>query len=281
VNAKENIPKILPPKIDVVFKMLFGDKRNKKILIGLLEAILEKKIQNVELLNPSINQKDKDDKLSILDVKVELASGEIIDIEMQVRNIPELRQRITYYSAGMIREQIGKAGKYQDIKPAISIIIVAETLIFESRKCHNVFLMLEREEHFPFNDLQETHILDLSRIENEGSELLSDWLKFINSEREEEFMAVAQKNAVIKAAYDELKSISADKHQRMLYEARLKQQRDVWSMTDKAEQRGRAEGRAEGEARSKAKIAKILKQRGMSDKEIFEITGLSITEIKA
>jgi predicted transposase/invertase (TIGR01784 family) len=159
----------------------------------------------------------------------------------------------------MIREQIGKAGKYQDIKPAISIIIVAETLIFESKKCHNVFSMLEREEHFPFNDLQEVHILDLSRIPYEKSELLSDWLKFVNSESEEEFMALAQKNGIFKAAFEELKIISADKSKKMLYEARLKAQRDAWSFEDGARREGRQQGRQEGRAEERREIFAFLK----------------------
>jgi len=238
----DNLPKILPPKIDIVFKMLFGDQRNEGSLIAFLEAVLEKKIDKVQLLNPINKQKNEDDKLSILDVKVRLKNGEVIDIEMQARNVSEFRSRISYYSAQMLAEQIGSGGKYSDIKPVISIIVVAETLIFESQKCHNVFSMLEKEEKFLFNDLQEIHVLDLSRILNEKNELLSDWLKFINSESEEEFMAVAQKNKAIAAAYDELKVLSADKEQRMRYEARLKMQRDVWAFEDAARREGMQQG---------------------------------------
>ena len=212
MNTKENIPDILLPKVDIVFKMLFGDKRNERFLIEFLETVLEKKIQSVELLNPTIKQLSKDDKLSILDVKAKLA-----------------------------------------------IIIVAESLIFESQKCHNVFSMLEKEELFPFNNLQEIHILDLSRIENEKNESLSDWLKFINSEKEEEFMAVARKNKTIKAALDELVVMSADKQRRMIYEGRLKQQRDILSITNGARREGLIEGRQE----ERRLILDILKQQGI------------------
>jgi predicted transposase/invertase (TIGR01784 family) len=244
MTKKKNLPKIMLPKVDIVFKMLFGDKRNSDILIGFLETILEKKINKVQLLDPINKKQSKDDKLSVLDVKAELEAGEIIDIEMQIRNIPEMRHRITYYSAGMIAEQVGRRGRYLDIKPAISIIIVAQSLILESQKCHNVFLMLEKEELFPFNNLQEIHILDLSRIANEKNERLSDWLKFINSEEEEEFMALAQKSNILKFAFEELKAMSANanRQRKMRYEARLKMQRDIWSIEDGAEQRGMERG---------------------------------------
>jgi len=231
---QDDLPEILPPKNDIVFKMLFGDKKNEDILIDFLQVVLNKNINKVLLLNPINKQENETDKLSVLDVKAELENGEIIDIEMQACNLPELRSRISYYSARMLVEQIGKGGKYLDIKPVISIIIVEKSLVLESKKCHNVFSMLEEEELFPFSDLQKIHILDLSRIEREKNEKLSDWLIFINSEKEEDFMKVATKNKTINSAFSELKVLSADRLQRERYEARLKMQRDIWSREDAA-----------------------------------------------
>ena len=40
-KKKEEAPiRILPPKVDVVFKMIFGDERNKDILVDFLKSIL-------------------------------------------------------------------------------------------------------------------------------------------------------------------------------------------------------------------------------------------------
>jgi len=239
---EDGLPKILPPKNDFVFKALFGDKRNEKNLIEFLEAVLRKKIIAVQLMNPINNQRSEDDKMSVLDVRAKLDSGEEIDIEMQAKNIPGLRERITYYQDRMLVDQIGVGGKYSALKPVISIIVVAETLIYESQKCHNVFSMLETDEHFAFNDLKETHILDLTRINNEPYETLSDWLEFINSEDEEDFMKIAQKNKAINAAFGTLQEISRSKEQRIRYDSRLKLQRDIWAFEDAAEQKGILKG---------------------------------------
>jgi len=234
----DGLPKILPPKKDIIFKALFGDERNAKVLMEFLCVVLKKEIVSVQLLDPINKPQSENDKLSLLDVKARLSDGEVIDIEMQARNVPELSSRISYYSAKMLTDQIGSGGKYSSIKPVISIIVVEETLISESEKCHNVFSMLEEDEHFRFNDLQEIHILDLSRIERENDENLSDWLEFINSEEEEDFVKVAKRNPVINAAFKELKILSADREQRIRYEARLKMQRDIWSFEDAARQEG-------------------------------------------
>ena len=194
----------------------------------------------------------------ILFFKAKLSDGEVVDIEMQVRNVPELFSRISYYSAKMLTDQIGSGGRYSSIKPVISIIVVEETLISKSEKCHNVFSMLEEEELFRFNDLQEIHVLDLSRIEKENDEKLSDWLEFINSEEEEDFVKVAKRNPVINEAFNELKVLSADKEQRIRYEARLKMQRDIWSFEDAA--------RREGEQRRTIEIFECL-EKGVSLEE--------------
>ena len=63
----------IDPKVDYVFKKLFGSEANKPLLIALLNAILRaflaEPIVDVEILNP-FNDKDLlDDKLSILDIK--------------------------------------------------------------------------------------------------------------------------------------------------------------------------------------------------------------------
>jgi predicted transposase/invertase (TIGR01784 family) len=127
--------------------------------------------------------------------------------------------------------------------------------------------MLEVEEHFAFNDLQQIHILDLTRIVREGNGLLSDWLRFINGEKKEDFMLVAERNEIINAAFEELKVISSDENNRRLYEGRLKQQRDMWAR--------------ENDARLEAKleIAQNLLDKGMPVNDVAEATGLEVDDI--
>jgi len=234
----DTIPEILFPKVDIVFKAIFGSERNIKFLEDFIGTVLRKNVSDVKLLDSKLRQETEEEKLGILDIKAKLEDGEVVDIEIQVRPFEEMRKRVSFYSSGMITEQLKSAGRYRNIKPVISIIIVAKTLVPESTKCHNVFKMLEVEEHFPFDDLQQIHILDLSRIDKEMDESLSDWLCFINGEKKEDFMLAAAKNDVIRAAFDELKVISADYEQRRLYESRLKMQRDNWARQDEAEAKG-------------------------------------------
>ncbi len=119
----------------------------------------------------------------------------------------------------------------------------------ESEKCHTVFQMLEKDEHFPFNDLEEVHVLSLKKLSKLNNESLHKWLRFINSESREEFMELAKNSSVFEKAMDVLSEVSADDYNRMLYEARLKEWRDNKSRIDGAWAEGKAEGITIGEAR--------------------------------
>jgi predicted transposase/invertase (TIGR01784 family) len=106
--------------------------------------------------------------------------------------------------------------------------------------------MLEETEHFPFNDLLEIHVLNLERLSSEEGKL-ADWLWFLKAEDEEEFKMVAEKNPVIQEAYCKLQVMSEDEANRMLYEARLKAQRDEYSRIQGAHQKGLEKGLEKGQ----------------------------------
>ncbi|GHV15824.1 hypothetical protein AGMMS49938_14960 [Fibrobacterales bacterium] len=80
-------------------------------------------------------------------------------------------------------------------------------------------------------------------------------------------MAVATRRPAIKQALNSLRQISADKKNRAIYESRLKGQRDLWSIEDAAE----ARGRLEGEARARQESTTIIAEK---DKEIAELRRL-------
>jgi predicted transposase/invertase (TIGR01784 family) len=100
-------------KVDIAFKLLFGDERSKNILADLLKAIIpepaEEEFEELTIVNPQLKREFNGDKLEILDVKVRAAGGKVFDIEIQVSDIPEMRSRISYYRLGILVEQIAQA----------------------------------------------------------------------------------------------------------------------------------------------------------------------------
>jgi predicted transposase/invertase (TIGR01784 family) len=104
-----------------------------------------------------------------------------------------------------------------------------------------------------------------------------DWLRFLKAETEEEFKMLAEKNPMIEEAYCKLQVMSEDEANRMIYEARLKAQRDEYSRIQGALRKGREEGRTE----EKLGIARNFKNLGVSFEQIAQATGLSVDEIAA
>jgi predicted transposase/invertase (TIGR01784 family) len=102
------------PKVDVAFKLLFGDLRSKNILVDFLKAVLpglaEEEFEELAIADPHLKREFGGDKLEILDVKIRTAGGKLIDIEIQISAVPEMRSRISYYLSNMITEQIGMGG---------------------------------------------------------------------------------------------------------------------------------------------------------------------------
>jgi predicted transposase/invertase (TIGR01784 family) len=102
---------------------------------------------------------------------------------------------------------------------------------------------------------------------------------------------VAAKNPLINEAYCKLQEMSDDEANRMIYEARLKAQRDDYSRMqgalrkglEEGEAKGRREGRREGEVKGRreerAGIILQMAQHGMGVKDIAAITHLSEQEV--
>ncbi|WP_461205399.1 PD-(D/E)XK nuclease family transposase [Clostridium sp. DL1XJH146] len=64
---------IMSPKVDFVFKLIFGDEKNKDVLIAFLSAVLKlhkEEFKGIELLNTELLREFKEDKKGILDVRV-------------------------------------------------------------------------------------------------------------------------------------------------------------------------------------------------------------------
>ena len=67
------IGKLLNPKLDYVFKRIFGSIGSENITKRFLEAVTKEKITEIKLDCNPITEKDLyDDKLSILDIKAKL-----------------------------------------------------------------------------------------------------------------------------------------------------------------------------------------------------------------
>mgnify|MGYP001588642898 FL=1 len=115
---------LLDPTLDIVFKMLFANEKNKPLLISILNTAIQPKqaIIDVDLLNPEIPRDTVGEKGIILDIHAKLQNGILVNIEMQSVNLLNIRQRALYYWAKTYVQQLkrGKVHVYEDL-PAYAL----------------------------------------------------------------------------------------------------------------------------------------------------------------
>ncbi len=259
--------KILKAKNDIIFKIFFSDERNIEFLKDFLKSVLdlpEYDYDEITITDPHLLREYPDDKLGILDVKLKSKSGKIINIEIQVKPLPQMKTRIMFYGAKLITEQIGDGGNYENIKRVINIVITDHDFIDSSEKYHHRFLMYSPEAGLAFTDTWEIHTLELTKLPDasDGTSLWN-WLKFLDAETEDELAMVAERSPQVKKAVVRLMELSADERARMLYEAREKEQRD-----NRAREKGAIESVAKNMLANGEPIKKILRYTGLTHEDV-------------
>jgi len=213
---------VLPPTSDFVFKLLFGDERNKSALIGLLRALVDLPQEECELtfLDTHLKREFEGDKLGILDVRVRTTSGQIINVEIQVEPQDYIAKRISYYKAKMIAGQLGEGDGYEQIQRVVCVCITSKPLFPGVREYLNRFRFCNLTNGLCFEGIpEEIYTVELSKVptENDGTGWW-EWVRFLLARTEEEVEMVAQANPEIRKAADALYVLSADPNVRTEYE---------------------------------------------------------------
>ena len=268
--------KILSPMSDLIFKILMGSENSIDILTDFLLAVLNlapDEYDEITIANPFLLQEYKGDKLGILDVKLKLKSGKVINVEVQVDHMPFMESRILFYVSKLVTEQIGESDQYDKIKRVISIIITDHMLVKNSEKYHHNFGLYDIESKRLLTDALEVHTLEIPKArkvsDDTKNESLLNWMKFFDAKTKEELDMLAEKSPVMKKATIRLMELSADEKARQLYESRLKERRDNYA---------REQGAV---MQNSLTIAKNLLNTRLSIEEIVNATGLTYAEIEA
>ncbi|SHH54788.1 Rpn family recombination-promoting nuclease/putative transposase, partial [Tepidibacter thalassicus] len=116
----------LNPKVDFVFKKLFGSEENKDILISFINSVLseENQVKDIKIKNPYNLSSYIKGKMSILDIKAVDEKGVWYDIEMQIAEQSFYDKRALYYWAKVYSDQIESGEDYFELRKTISINIL-------------------------------------------------------------------------------------------------------------------------------------------------------------
>ena len=274
---------LLDPKMDFVFKNIFGSEKHPNILISFLNATLKPKdlITEVEIKNTDLNKGYIEDKFSRLDVKATTSNNEIINIEIQLKNEYNMIKRSLYYWSKLYSEQLNEGEDYSLLKRTICINILNFKYL-KTRMFHSVYRMKEIHTNEELSDIQEIHFIEIPKLEDGSDEkdMLVAWIEFLKNPESEKVRSLEMSVDEIREAKDELIKMSNDDTQRELYEMRVKTLRDKISALNEAERKGIKKGREEGEKNKAIEIAKSLINLGLDKESIAKSTGLDLCEVE-
>lgn len=294
---------LLDPKMDFVFKNIFGSEKHPNILISFLNATLKPKdlITAVEIKNTDLNKGYIEDKFSRLDVKATTSNNEIINIEIQLKNEYNMMKRSLFYWSKLYSEQLNEGEDYSVLKRTICINILNFKYL-KTRKFHSGYRLKEIYSNEELTDVAEIHFIEIPKLEEgtDEKDMLVAWIEFLKNPESEKVRSLEMSIDEIREAKDELIRMSNDDTQRELYEMRAKTLKDKISALNEAERKGIKKGRQEGikeglqkgiqeglhkgiqeGEKSKAiEIAKSLINIGLDKETISKSTGLDLNEIE-
>ena len=290
------------PKVDFVFKKLFGSEENKDLLMSFINSVLpdDEQINYIELRNPYNLANFINDKMSILDVKASDENGTWYDIEIQVAPQSYYDKRALYYWAKVYSDQLLEKGRYGTINKVIGINIL-DFNYFPDEDYHSMYKIYNSKTKTEYSDLFELHFIELQKFHTDLNELktsLDRWVTFLNNAyeySEDKIPKELQDDRNIKKAIETLENMSLKGQEREIYEQRLKETIDRVEQIETALNKGRQEGIKQGIKEGKEQGIKEGIKEG-SQKKAIEIaknlldvldnetislkTGLSLDEIE-
>ena len=277
---------LLDPKVDFVFKNIFGSPKHPRILISFLNATLKpiNKITHVEIKGTDLEKQFIEDKYSRLDVKATTNNDEVINIEIQLKNEYNMIKRSMYYLSKMYEEQLGQGEDYSKLTRTVCINILNFKYL-KTEKFHTGYRLKEIETNEELTDIIEMHFIEIPKLSEESDEkdLLTAWTEFLKNPESEKVRNLEMNIEEIREAKDELVRISNNKKQREIYEMRSKILKDKISVLNEAERKGIQEGikkgREEGIKQRTIELAKNLLD--VLDNETISLkTGLSVSKVE-
>jgi predicted transposase/invertase (TIGR01784 family) len=277
---------LLDPKLDYIFKTIFGQEDRKSLLISFLNALFKgtPTIKDITLENTDITKILETNKASRLDIKATSDDGTKLDIEIQCKNSGEIPQRAFYYLANMVPMTVHSGDSYHGPN-VIGIWILGENVTKRQNAISDAYMTFQKNHPDPYQIMTDSAriiFIELSKfnpMNEDAKDLLTAWLSFLKDPvlMNDAFLEIRE----VKKAMDTLRYISGDYEDRAIADIQRKTINDYNSQMTVARETGWAEGIAEGKAEKAREAAIVLLAEGLSADVISRCTGLSIEEINA
>ena len=275
---------IAKPKLDLVFKKIFGDINNIDLLTDFLSSVLDvptDDIQKVEIIDNEIIPDTLEKKFSRLDLLL-LVNNEYVNIEIQVNNYNDYKERTLFYWAKVYTNQLKKGEDYISLQDTIAINIV-DFKLFDCSECHSSFMIYETHRHEKLTDKLRIDFLELPKAKTTKTNArLQEWLDFLNVTTEEGLKMLEQNTVnpkVIHKAVAVVRQMSAD--EKLLYaiqkrEETLMNERSALNSAkrqgiEQGIKQGIKQGIEQGFKKRDAELIEKMRKKGYTEEQIKEL----------
>jgi len=304
-NATRPEEKVVAPRYidilsDIGFKIVFGNRDNPELMIGLLNALLpDRKVENIEFLGEEIRPEDISDKRVCFDIRCVEKDGRSFVVEVQKREYDYMMDRLVTYAGDPLKRMLKAGQDYAEIQPLYIICITNHILKFKgdtederkklvrsARIClDDTKQILSDKLYFIF--LQTSVVTELT----EDQSFLEQWAyavrqavkldskpdKLKDPYFDRMFQAAERKyiNDIQLQTYD---YIIRDEIQ-IKYEREFAVREAVNAAVEVATKEARAQALEQGAITKSLAIAKAMKQSNIDNETIAQCTGLSVEQV--
>jgi predicted transposase/invertase (TIGR01784 family) len=287
----------LDPKNDLTFKKVFG--QHPALCISLLNSMLPlpdgEFVEWIEYLPAELVPELPLGKSSIVDVRCRDNRGRQFIVEMQMFWTDSFQYRVLFNASKAFVKQLGRGHEYKLLQPVYSLNFVNQAYTAGTDFYHHyqIVNLADTDQQLKGLEFVFIELPKYTPVSVTERKMMSLWLSYLTeihdgtnyvSEKLKANPEIVQALEIIQESaftpdelewYDKYWDIISTERS-YLVDARLE-----GKMEGMVEGRieGRIEGQLEGRMEAKMETARKLRERGFSDQEISEITGLSIQEI--
>ncbi len=211
-NASGKIPYNMTN--DYMFRAVL--QKNAKVLAGLVGSLLhlDPETLDVEIANPIILGESIDDKTFVLDVEVTVNKKTHLDLEMQVINYGNWKERALSYLCRSF-DNLTRGSNYIDLAPAVHIGFIDFSLFGDAPEFYATYKMKNIKNHRIYTDKMWLSVVELNSIELATEEdrlhKIDQWAKLFKAKTWEELKAMATTDQYMESAVNTMYELSADR----------------------------------------------------------------------
>jgi len=281
----------IDPLTDFGFKHLFGSEPDKDILIEFLNALFQGEKHIVDLTYSPIEHggDDSTEKKVFFDLTCTGKDGERFIIEMQRTSQEFFKDRCIFYMSRLISTQLPKGGlSWNNPLKEVYLIGIMEFQFsnINSNYLHNIALMNSNTGKVFYKGMG-YKFLELPNFDKQEHELESDldkWFYLLKNLSHLDKIPDFLDKRIFQKVFKIAEVSQLTKEEREVYHSDIKAKSDWNGGMDwakkQAEKKGLEEGLEKGKLEEKFEVAIKMRQKGISDDDIIEVTNLSIKDLE-